>query len=97
MTSTQHFLICFQEMKTVMSPPTCMLLTLYAKAVAKAVIATSTPPHCSRSLSYNHRILAFIVVKVEKCIEHGNDSEEEKMEDDRCTYRVVRMALHRLH
>ena len=74
-----------------------MLLTLYAKAVAKVVVATSTPPHCNRSLSYDRHILAFIDFKVEECIEHDSDSEEEKMGDDRCTYRVVHMALHRLH
>ena len=49
------------------------------------MVATSTPPHCNRSLGYDRRILPFVDVKAHvQCVEHVSDSElVEKMEEDR--------------
>ena len=63
----QPFEICFFKMKNVMSPPTCRIIPLHAKAATKVVDPTSTPSHHSRSLSYDRRTMPFIDVERGVC------------------------------
>lgn len=75
----------FHKNENVISSPTWMIFPLYVEAVPRFVGATSTPPHCNRSLGYDRRILLFVDVKVHvQCIEHVSESElVEGMEEDR--------------
>jgi len=69
-----------------MSPPTYIIIPLHSKVVDP----TSTPSHCSRSSSYDCRILPLLDVmakaKAKGCIEHFSDQEEEGMEDNKARY-----------
>ena len=68
-----------------MSPPTCIIIPLHAKAVTKVVDTTSTPSHFSRSLGYDYCILPFIDDKAKECIKQVSDKKV-GMEDDRVSY-----------
>ena len=69
-----------------MSPPTCIIIPLHAKAVRKVVNPTSTSSHCSRSSYHDLCILPFVDVEAKKCIERVSDKEEEGMDNDRGSY-----------
>ena len=70
-----------------MSPPRSMVLPSYAEAIAKIMVATSTPPSRIRLSSFDRRILPFVDVEAEEHNEHLSGSEDdERMEDDTGSY-----------
>lgn len=75
-------------MKIVMSPPTCMVIPLYAKAVTKVVNPTFPPSHCSTLSSNVCCILPFVDVEAHECFEHVSDKENEGMEYIRGSYKA---------
>ena len=64
------------------SPSTCIIIQLHGKVVTKVVNPTSTRSHCSWLSGYDCRIMPFVDVEGQECIEHVSDKEVESMEND---------------
>ena len=80
-------ILTFKNMRNVMSPPICIIISLHVKAITKILDPTSTTSPCSKSLNYDRRIMSFVDVKTKECIEYISDKkEEEGMKDDRGSY-----------